>query len=123
MRGGFARAYTPADHPVVPYRKAISAAAMTAMPAKEWKRRTAGRVRLEVWCVFQRPKSHLRKDGSVRDDAPKYPRPDADNVLKSVMDALTTAGVWDDDVCVTDARVRKRYVGAGISAHTVVRLR
>lgn len=123
MRGGFARAYTPADHPVVEYRRAIERAAMGVRPRKEWKRILGDRVRLEVWCVFQRPKSHLKANGSTRKDAPRWPRPDVDNVLKSVMDAMTSAGVWDDDVAVVSARVRKRYVGARIAPHTVVRVR
>jgi Holliday junction resolvase RusA-like endonuclease len=123
MAGGFARAYTPADHPVIAYRSAIERAALSVHARREWRRRLGSRVRLEVWCVFQRPKSHLKADGSTRKDAPPVPRPDVDNVLKSVMDAMTSAGVWGDDVVVVSARVRKRYVGSRIAPHTVIRAR
>lgn len=34
-------------------------------------------------------------------------RPDADNLVKSILDALTRAGVWEDDAQVWDLRVRK----------------
>jgi Holliday junction resolvase RusA-like endonuclease len=123
MRGGFAKAYTPADHPIVAYRKAIAKAALKANPLKDWRKKLGRRVRLEVWCVFQRPKSHRRANGSLLDKAPALPRPDTDNLVKGVMDALTTAGIYSDDVVVADHRCRKRYVGARIAPHTVVRVR
>lgn len=124
MQGGFARAYTPADHPVVPYRRDIIAGALATMPRDEWKKRLSNRrVRLEVWCVFQRPKSHFKASGQLTSKAPLMPRPDVDNLVKAVMDALTTASIWGDDVVCVDERCRKRYVSARIRPHTVIRLR
>jgi Holliday junction resolvase RusA-like endonuclease len=121
MRGGFARAYTPSDHPVVPYRAAVVAAALKAASRKEWARKTSGRrVRLEVWCVFQRPKSHYKAGGALKDDAPLMPRPDVDNLVKAIMDAMKDAGVWSDDVVCVDERCRKRYVSARIEPHVTV---
>jgi len=123
MRGGFARAYTPADHPVVAYRKAIGAEALRYGTRKQWRSRLDGRgIRLYVWYVFQRPKSHLLASGKLKAGSPRYPRPDLDNLLKGVMDALTTAGVWEDDVAVTQVRARKRYVGSRIKPHTIIRI-
>jgi Holliday junction resolvase RusA-like endonuclease len=116
MASGFARAYTPANHPVVAYRKAIHAIAK-----KRIAKCGASSVVVEVSFVFQRPKSHWNKRG-LKEDAPRLPRPDVDNLLKSVLDALTTAGVVDDDTFVKDARCRKRYVSDRIQEHTVVRL-
>ena len=122
-RGGFARAYTPSDHPVVAYRAGIASAAARAMPKRELNGRLASGVRIEVWCVFQRPPSHYKAAGKLREKAPQWPRPDIDNLLKGVMDALKTAAAYEDDVVVVKGLVRKRYVSARVRAHTVVRLR
>ena len=123
MRGGFARAYTPSDHPVVAFRQAIGKAALATLPKKQWQKLLRSRVVIEVWCVFQRLPSHLLASGLPNAKAPEVPRPDVDNLLKGVMDALTDAGVWSDDVVVVDSRVRKRYVGRAIKSHTVVFIR
>lgn len=40
---------------------------------------------------------------------PCVKKPDADNLLKSTMDAMTRAGVRTDDNLVFDCRVEKRY--------------
>ncbi len=123
MNGGFARAYTPADHPVVEYRRSVVQSALAVLTKKQWKERLRSRVKMELWCVFQRPQSHLLASGLPNAKAPAVPRPDVDNLLKGVMDALTDAGVWSDDVVVVDSRVRKRYVGRAIESHTVVFVR
>lgn len=43
-------------------------------------------------------------------------KPDADNLAKAVMDALTAIGVWRDDDQITDLIVRKRYTAPGTAA-------
>lgn len=68
---------------------------------------------------FPRPKSHFGTGsmrGHLRDSAPGYHtgRPDVDNAIKAVMDALTTLRFWKDDSQVCDVRARKLYdSGAG----------
>lgn len=66
--------------------------------------------------VFVRPKSHMRKSG-VRSDAPKLPRPDVDNLAKSVLDALQD--VIGDDTSVGRLVIQKTY---GDEARTTVRI-
>lgn len=110
-RGGFARAYVPAKHPVHAYRQALAAAAVAAGLSE-----TGEPLNVVIDAVFERPKSHLRKSG-VRADAPKLPRPDVDNIGKAVLDALQD--VMGDDSLVARLVVEKSY---GQEARTTVRI-
>lgn len=62
---------------------------------------------------FPRPVSHYRgKAKALREDAPKWHtgKPDADNLAKAVMDALTQlGGFWRDDCQVSHLYVSKAY--------------
>jgi Holliday junction resolvase RusA-like endonuclease len=111
-RGGFARAYVPAKHPVHEYRTQIAAAARDAGLTE-----TGEPLSVVIDAVFARPKSHLRKSG-VKPDAPKLPRPDVDNLAKAVLDALQH--VVGDDTNVARLVVEKSY---GTEARTTVRIR
>lgn len=111
--GGRGRAYTPKDHAIHAYRQAIELIAKG--------RRIDGPVRLSVQAVFARPASHWRKH-DLKDDAPRWPRADGDNLLKGVADALTDAGVWDDDDQVVEWTIRKRYASRSEQARTVIRI-
>lgn len=93
--------------------------------ADEWKRDIAGAAKahacvpdkpltgaLALALLFEmpRPKGHYTKKG-LRADAPTYhaSRPDADNLAKAVMDALTDLGMWVDDAQVTNLIIHKHY--------------
>ena len=110
-RGGFARAYVPAKHPVHAYRQAIAAAAKEAGVEE-----TSEPISVTIDAVFVRPKSHMRKSG-VRSDAPKLPRPDVDNIAKAVLDALQD--VIGDDTSVRRLTVEKMY---GDEASTTIKI-
>jgi Holliday junction resolvase RusA-like endonuclease len=110
-RGGFARAYVPAKHPVHAYRQAIAEAADEAgLVAQDEP------LNVVIDFVFERPKSHMRKSG-VKADAPRLPRPDVDNLAKAVLDALQN--VIGDDTNVARLVVEKSY---GQEARTTVRI-
>lgn len=109
--GGFARAYVPKTHPVHAYRHAIQVAAIDAGLRNE-----AGPVAVVIDCVFARPKSHMRKSG-VRPDAPQLPRPDVDNLAKSVLDSI--GPIIGDDAQVSRLVVEKSY---GVEGRTTVRI-
>ncbi len=91
--------------------------------ADEWKARIqimarphvprvpiTGPVRLSVAFLLPRPQKHLRK-GVLRSDAPMWhtSKPDYDNFVKALLDALTEVRMWVDDSQVCDSRVRKIY--------------
>lgn len=108
-RGGFARAYVPAKHPVHAYRQSVALAAKLAglQPITD-------PIQVCVVSVFERPKSHVTGRGVVKATAPRVPRPDVDNIAKAVLDAL---GDFFDDTLVESLQVSKSY---GTTAHTKV---
>lgn len=50
------------------------------------------------------------------------PRGDADNYAKAALDAITSAGIWVDDVQVVELTVRKRYAEPGETPHTRIEI-
>ena len=99
------------------------AAVVTLMARQAMQERPPLAGPLDVRLVFdmQRPKAHFNKRG-LRPDAPSLvcKRPDIDKVTRTVLDALTVAGVWGDDAQVASLVAEKRYAnGAGV--HVVVR--
>lgn len=64
-----------------------------------------GPIILTLTFFFPRPKSHYgsgKKASTLKDSAPKFHigKPDADNLAKAVMDAMTQLGFWKDDAQV-----------------------
>ena len=100
-RGGFARAYVPAKHPVHAYRQAVAIAAKMAGLGT-----ITEPIQVCVVSVFERPKSHVTGRGVVKATAPRLPRPDVDNLAKAVLDAL---GDFFDDTLVESLQVSKSY--------------
>ena len=111
-RGGFARAYVPAKHPVHAYRDAVAAAAQAAGAGVHGEP-----VSVVIDFVWERPKSHMRKSG-IKPDAPVLPRADLDNTTKAVLDSLNGVA-WEDDSQVQRLVVEKSY---GPEARTTVRI-
>ena len=86
---------------------------------REWRARTplAGPVAVRCEFRFVRPKSHFgtgRNAGVLKDWAPRYmtSAPDADKLARLVNDALTIAGVVEDDALVAVFRGEKVYAPA-----------
>ena len=75
-------------------------------------------VALGITFYMPRPLSHYKAGNVARglkDNAPTYhtAKPDADNLAKAVMDALTNlGGIWHDDAQVAQLTVEKRYTNA-----------
>lgn len=70
-------------------------------------------ISLEIVIVVQRPKGHFKKDGSLsatgeRHPVPRNKKPDVDNALKLVMDALNSRA-YRDDVQVAAAAVIRTW--------------
>lgn len=103
----------------------FSARVFDAGTAEAWKQQVAvaatpnrpaapfvGPVALRIEFLFRRPKAHFRANGAVKAGSPNLHtgKPDADNLAKAVMDALTQlGGFWQDDAQVAQLVVGKSY--------------
>ena len=75
-----------------------------------------GPVEVTLAFVMPRPKNQYRTgkhSDELRPDAPTLyvKTPDADNLAKAVLDALTTLGLWGDDAQVVDLHITRRWAG------------
>ncbi|MBK1785121.1 RusA family crossover junction endodeoxyribonuclease [Prauserella cavernicola] len=78
--------------------------------------RLDGSVDVDLVFVMPRPKSHYRTGRNahlLRDNAPVAPtgKPDIDKLVRAVLDAIGSAGVWGDDSQVVELHAVKRYAG------------
>jgi Holliday junction resolvase RusA-like endonuclease len=94
-RGGFARAYIDAKHPIHAYRDAIALTWRSAI-GKPFE----GPLKVEITFRLAKPKACKRVYPTVR--------PDIDNYIKGVFDALN-GKAWSDDGQVVEVIARKRY--------------
>jgi len=86
-------------------------------------------VRVEVSFFMPRIKSHFgtgKNAGRLKDNAPLFHsvKPDVLKLMRSTEDALTDAGIWQDDALVSEQVLRKYYAsgrppGAEISIETI----
>ena len=110
-RGTGARRYTS------PRYRAWSALAKQVIGLRPQGRPITEPQQLEVTVVRPRPK-RLREGG--RCCAPT--RPDLDNYIKGVLDALQGAGVLKDDALVVEVHARKVYAASGADPQVEVAL-
>lgn len=132
-RGGFVTCYTPKKvknattgkyhiHPCEIWKSAI---------ADEWRRSAPAMpkiltpVCLTLSFYMPRPKSHFKSQSAaalaagapmiLKPSAPKFyaKKPDADNMAKAVMDALTQLKAWEDDDQVVILKVVKQFADGG----------
>ena len=118
VRGRHARMYNPstADEWKAAVKSMANYAGLGIEPI-------VGPISLELEFRFKRPVSHLTKKGELAAGAPRLhiKRPDADNLAKAVMDALTDIGVWRDDSQVMRLKVSKYWTwgGSGCDVHVL----
>jgi Holliday junction resolvase RusA-like endonuclease len=111
-RGGFARAYVDAKHPIHAYKQAVRLAYVNAGGEV-----LEGPVEVRITCWFWRPKSHSKKRSVTPE--PKTIKPDSDNLGKAILDSLNGIA-YHDDSQVYKLTVEKWYVGVGGTAGTEI---
>lgn len=105
---------------VAPWRQDVRAAALQAAGDDGWETAT-GPIEVRLTFLFKRPKSHYRSGRNshlLRDNAPWYPTSrtigDIDKLVRSTLDALTSAEIFADDSLVCDlGYARKRWAEWG----------
>lgn len=103
---GHARTYLPSEHPVNAFKAACAMAASAVFPNGPM----LGPIHLSAVFVMPRPKSATKKKGAN----PRYwsaKKPDIDNLMKSLQDALTGI-VYVDDAQIAIATVHKSIASA-----------
>jgi len=101
---------------VKPWREAVKWTAMEVMAGKSVSigasyGPVAGPLRVQMTFTLPKPASAPKK-------RQKWPdrKPDLSKLVRSTEDALTDAGVWEDDSRVVDLVAAKRYPGEGRDA-------
>ena len=106
-RGEFVKVYDPSEEAKTNFLLTVQQYAP--------KTPILGAIKLTVWFLMPRPKSHYgtgKNAGILKDDAPDWhtKRPDIDNYLKFIMDALGGRQIyWKDDSQVCSVIVQKLY--------------
>jgi len=105
----------PKKHPVHGYKRAVHEAAVAAGLLV-----FTGPVDVEIAAVFAMPKSWSKKKRDAMACSLHTQKPDADNIAKAVLDALSA--FWTDDAQVAVLRVRKTW-SMGWHPGTHIRIR
>ncbi len=86
---------------VKPWREAVKHAAR-----EKWAGMFSGAVEIEITFTIQKPKSAPKSRVTYPDK-----KPDLSKLVRSTEDALTDAGVWEDDARVVSCLARKVFPG------------
>lgn len=110
------------------WRQAVIDAALSAVDTRALAAELplTGPLQFGVTFVLPRPKSHYRTGRNahlLRDSAPVWPagKPDCSKLLRSTEDALTDAGIWQDDAQIVNyTSLAKVFGSAGIPAGALI---
>ena len=106
VRGGHAGVYTPDSADA--WKQAVRQQAAANAPESL----VAHPVRVELDFFLPRPKAHYKRDGSLKVDRAIWhtSKPDLDNLIKAVTDAITdTKQIWLDDSQICEITATKTY--------------
>lgn len=99
---------------VAPWREDVRNAALLAMYHAEQSAPIDGPVSVQIRFRLRRPTSTPKRV------VWPFRKPDIDKLLRSTLDALTTAGVISDDARVVHVEMRKEFAALDTGAHIVV---
>ena len=103
---------------VKPWRQDVRAAAEAWISTRPGLYPMDGALSVDMVFSMPRPKGHYgtgRNAGVLKASAPSYPQgmPDLSKLIRSTEDALTSAGLWEDDARVVEyGRLAKVYAAS-----------
>jgi len=109
-RWGTARVYDPGTADA--WRQAVGLTASSRRPRHLVH--ATGPVQVAIEFRMPRPQSHYTARGELRSrEVGCAKKPDLDNLIKAVLDALTEVGLWRDDGQICSLSSVKRYIRQG----------
>jgi Holliday junction resolvase RusA-like endonuclease len=86
-----------------------------------------GPIDVRIYFHLRRPASHFRTGRNahlLRAGAPAYPyrKPDIDKLLRSTLDAITSAGLWGDDAQAVHVSMSKTYCQPDVAEGATIRI-
>lgn len=114
--------YTNKPHAFTPKKtEQAERAIRNAWIAKHGRDPVTGPLSIRITFLYEVPKSwpKWKRDQAERYTLPKITRPDTDNLVKTVMDALNGIAYKDDSV-VYEILARKKYAPAGENGTQVI---
>lgn len=109
---------------LIPWRQAIAWAWRQALGERAWSLSPDEAIIMDLEFYFARPRGHYKCDGTLKEDAPRYPIRtsvgDTDKLVRGVGDSLT-GKAFADDSQVVRINASKHYSEKGVEgAHVVV---
>ena len=104
-RGKYVSAYTPKT--TVEYEKTIKDAFLEQC-VDQYDKEYSGPIKVSIWAFFEPLKSYSKKKRLELIETPHLKTPDADNIAKSILDALNGIA-WKDDSQISDIDIHKYY--------------
>lgn len=106
-RGGHARTYTP--EATASYENLVKITAMQALvDLPEWSKDGQFALRIEAYFAVPKSKPKAYRDMALNDIIQPTTKPDMDNIIKSICDALNGV-LWHDDKQVVWVLANKKY--------------
>lgn len=108
IRGGKVHVYTPSDAKT--WKKQVT---LAILKSPDFTQVDSGPITMSCNFILPRPAGHYDPIGNLRsqyrDSTYCYVKPDLDNLLKAVMDAISESGLWHDDSQVQIITTSKHY--------------
>jgi Holliday junction resolvase RusA-like endonuclease len=68
-----------------------------------------GSIHIDIKFYFNPPKKQIKKNSGSFEGVPKSSRPDLDNLIKSILDGLSSSGFWKDDSQISKIIAEKMW--------------